>query len=196
MRLAAVAALAFMLAGSFAAADGSDGAGDYDLTAGGTIIMLRHSTAPGTGDPRGFDLDDITTQRNLSDQGRAQAKDLGAHLRNAGLGTAPVFSSAWWRCLETAELLGLGEPEVFGGLNSFFGRPSARDEILQELRSFFESLPTDGDPVVLVTHQVNITAVTGAVPASGCGVVLRANGTGSPDVIATIENGGRVATLP
>ena len=82
---------------------------------------MRHATAPGTGDPAEFQLDDCATQRNLSAVGREQARATGARLRAAGITSAEVYSSQWCRCLETARLLGLGEVLELPALNSFFG---------------------------------------------------------------------------
>ena len=79
-----------------------------ELAQPGRVLMLRHATAPGFGDPPEFRLGDCSTQRNLDATGRAQATALGERLRAAGLGEARVFSSAWCRCQETARLLNLG----------------------------------------------------------------------------------------
>ena len=54
--------------------------------------------APGTGDPSHFRLQDCQTQRNLSQQGVEQAKELGAQLSQAGLKIADIFTSQWCRC--------------------------------------------------------------------------------------------------
>ncbi len=147
----------------------------------GLVIMIRHALAPGTGDPAGFDLRNRATQRNLNDIGRAEARAIGEKLRAAGLGGARVFTSEWWRCQETAELLDLGEVQALPALNSFFGDPAMQDPAMRALREFFEGLPADGQPIVMVTHQVNITALTGVVPRPGDGVFLRLNGTGDPE---------------
>lgn len=150
----------------------------------GTILLIRHALAPGTGDPAGFDPDDCSTQRNLDDTGRAQARALGQRLRAAGLGAeTPVFTSLWCRCQETARLLGLGTPRVHPGLASFYEDHVDRDKTLAELARLLSSLPVDGPPVVLVTHQVNITAVTGRFPGSAEVFVLRADGTDRPAFI-------------
>ncbi len=151
-----------------------------DLTAPGTVIMLRHAHAPGTGDPAGFDLADGRTQRNLAERGRAQARELGRRLRAAGLADAQVFTSEWHRCRETAALLALGPVETLPALNSFFARPGERDRLMAALRDWLRTRPPDAAPVVLVTHQVNITALTGHYPAEGSGVVLQLNGTAQP----------------
>ena len=48
-----------------------------DLKEGGKLILIRHSDAPGTGDPGHFNLNDCKTQRNLSAEGIEQAKRIG-----------------------------------------------------------------------------------------------------------------------
>jgi broad specificity phosphatase PhoE len=144
------------------------------------VLMLRHALAPGTGDPSAFRIGDCSTQRNLNDEGRMQARRLGDSLRAAGLSRARVYSSQWCRCLETARLLNLGPVAELPALNSFFDRAEDRDERIAALRRFLAGLPLDGEPVVLVTHQVTITAVSGVFPGSGTGVILRLDGSGNP----------------
>lgn len=158
------------------------------LNEGGFVIMLRHALAPGVGDPENFRVGDCTTQRNLSEQGRAQARRLGERLRAHGIDQAEVYSSQWCRCLETAELLMLGPVEQLPALNSFFSRPADRESNLQALRAFLAELPEDGPPVILVTHQVTISAIAGHGTVSGEAVVLEADGTGQPPVVGTIDS--------
>jgi broad specificity phosphatase PhoE len=156
------------------------------LDEGGYVVMLRHATAPGVGDPENFRLGDCATQRNLSDEGRAQARRLGERLR-AGVAAAVVYSSQWCRCLDTAELLDLGQVQELPALNSFFARPADRTTKLDALRRFLAGLAEDGPPVILVTHQVTISAITGRSAASGEAIVLKVDGTGRPPVVGTIE---------
>ena len=157
------------------------------LNEGGYALMLRHATAPGVGDPDNFRLGDCASQRNLSDEGRAEARRLGERLRAKGIASAEVYSSQWCRCLETAELLDLGPVEQLPALNSFFSRPAERAPNLDALRRFLADLPGDGPPVILVTHQVTISAITGRDTVSGEAVVLAVDGTGRPPVAGTIE---------
>jgi phosphohistidine phosphatase SixA len=156
------------------------------LGEGGYVIMLRHATAPGVGDPENFRLGDCATQRNLSDEGRAVARRLGERLRAQGIVAAGVYSSQWCRCLETAELLDVGPVEQLPALNSFFARPANRAPNLDALRRFLADLPEEGPPVILVTHQVTISAITGRGAASGEAVVLAVDGTGRPPVVGMI----------
>jgi broad specificity phosphatase PhoE len=142
------------------------------LRGGGQVLLIRHAEAPGTGDPEGFRLGDCSTQRNLSEAGRDQARAIGAWLRDRGIARARVFSSQWCRCLETAELLALGAVAELPALNSFYERPSDREPNLAALRSFIAARPTTGELLVLVTHQVTISAVSGEFVRSGQGVIM------------------------
>ena len=179
-RLLLLLAACLILPAAFAAAP-------PDLRLPGTVIVLRHAYAPGTGDPAGFDLADCRTQRNLSDEGRAQARALGRQLRAGGLtSSTAVFTSPWCRCQETARLLGLASPVVLGALRSFYATPDETEQIMTELRAFLQALPVDGPPLVLVTHQVNISALTQEFMASGEGVVLRLDGSPKPPLVGRI----------
>jgi phosphohistidine phosphatase SixA len=157
-----------------------------ELAKPGRVLMLRHANAPGTGDPPQFRLDDCATQRNLDAAGRAQARRLGEQLARAGITKARVFSSQWCRCLETATLLGLGTVEPLPALNSFYPVPEQRDARMAALRSFLASLPVDGPPVVLVTHQFTISEFTGGGVPSGGGSLFRLDGTGQPRWLGAI----------
>jgi broad specificity phosphatase PhoE len=158
------------------------------LRAGTHVALVRHAIAPGTGDPAGFALDDCATQRNLSSQGRLQAEAVGARLRGHGIGQASVYSSAWCRCLETARLLAVGKVDRLPLLDSFFRRPERRDAQTAALRAWLAQLGnTNTTPVVLVTHQVNITALTGVYPAQGALLVVGAGADGTVDVLGVID---------
>ncbi|MBK1838754.1 histidine phosphatase family protein [Azospirillum sp. YIM B02556] len=153
------------------------------LETAGLVVLMRHAEAPGTGDPPGFKLDDCSTQRLLSDDGRAQAGRIGERMRQLGIGEARVLSSQWCRCLDTARLLDLGPVKEMPALNSFIGSPEEEKDRVTELRQFLADLPPDGKPVVLVTHQVTVTALTGIFPTSGEAILLRANGTPAPELL-------------
>lgn len=137
---------------------------------GANVIFMRHALAPGFGDPADFDISRCETQRNLNDEGREQARELGEKLRATRLVFDEVLSSQWCRCTETTELLGLGDWSTFAGLNSFFQGYAEREATLAKLKTYLNSLSGD-ELVVMVSHQVVISAVTGISPPSG-GIVL------------------------
>jgi broad specificity phosphatase PhoE len=150
----AIVALALLL---FAAPAHADDALWERLKQGGHYLMLRHATAPGTYDPPGYRLDDCSTQRNLSGEGREEARALGATLRANGVPIGRVLSSRWCRCLETARLA-FGRVEPWPALDSL--RRGEEDARTREMRALV-STPLAGPNVVLVTHQFNIRAATG-----------------------------------
>jgi len=181
-----IAALAAVFCSSPAQSSERDAALWKALHSGGHIALLRHAIAPGTGDPPEFMLGDCRTQRNLSAQGRDQAARIGELFRAHGMQTARVFSSQWCRCLETARLLGLGPVEERPFLNSFFNDYALREPQTGKLREWLDQQSL-GEPIVLVTHQVNITALTGVYPGSGELVIVRRSETGELAVVGTIE---------
>jgi broad specificity phosphatase PhoE len=169
---------------------GSPVAGSEDpwaaLRQGGHVALIRHALAPGTGDPAGFTPGACDTQRNLSEEGREQARRIGDLFRENGIPQARVFTSAWCRSRETAELLRLGPVTALEPLDSFFRRRSEGDDQTRALADWIaeqDALP----PIVLVTHQVNITALTGVFPGSG--EILIVGREGESTVVR-----GRVAT--
>lgn len=156
------------------------------LRDGGHVALMRHAIAPGVGDPAGFRLDDCTTQRKLSARGRAQARAIGERFRANGIATAAVFSSQWCRCIDTARELALGEVVAFPGLNSFFADRGEEARHTAAVRALIGERARSPLPLVLVTHQVNITALTGVFPASGEIIVLRVDGD-TPSVAGRIR---------
>ena len=137
----------------------------------GHILFIRHALAPGFGDPDQFQLRRCDTQRNLDEQGRNQARNLGKLLKNSGIPFDQVYSSQWCRCLETAELLNLGPVIEEPGLNSFFEGIVNQEETLTRLREKLKEIQTEGERVIMVTHYVTISAITGKAVSSGGGVV-------------------------
>jgi phosphohistidine phosphatase SixA len=153
------------------------------LADGGHVALMRHAYAPGTGDPEHFRLEDCSTQRNLDQTGRDQARRTGEAFRDHGVAIGRVLSSRWCRCLETAELLGLGEVVAFAPLDSFFGDRARGPDQTAALRALLADADAEGPSLVMVTHQVNITALTGIFPRSGEIVVLR---LGGPAIFETL----------
>lgn len=151
-------------------------ANDWDtLRAPGTIALMRHALAPGTSDPAGFRLDACETQRNLDARGRAQASKTGAAFRDQGISFDQVWTSQWCRTRETAELLDIGPVVDTPALNSFFEDFSPSGVQTAEVMDLLRS--TQGR-VMIVSHQVNIRALTGQSTRSGEVLVARLDGAG------------------
>ena len=156
------------------------------LRSGGTVALLRHALAPDTGDPAAFALGDCSTQRNLSEAGRVLARRIGALFRTHGIDDAIVFSSQWCRCLETAQLLNLGRVRELPALNSFFSLYERQEAQIMAIKAWVCRQKLNA-PVILVTHQVNITGLTDVFPGSGELVIVRRSEDGGLTKLGTIE---------
>ena len=145
------------------------------LRTGGCAMMIRHAqTVSGVGDPPNFDLAVCSTQRNLSEAGRAQAQALGVWFKAKGLQPRAVLTSAWCRCIDTANLA-FGHHALWQPLNSTFGNSALQPEQTAKLRQALGQIPK-GQFEVWVTHQVNMTAFTGEYPSMGEGFVVDPHG--------------------
>lgn len=158
-----------------------------ELNQAGTIVLFRHATAPGVGDPPNFKLNDCPTQRNLDDKGRAEARKLGEQFRSRKITVGAVLSSQWCRTRDTARLA-FGNEVVKDepAFNSFFSRSAGiSDEQTTQARAILSRWRGPGT-LVVVTHQVNITALTGSNAASAEGVVVRPAADGSLKVLGSV----------
>ena len=151
-----------------------------DLTDGQHVLLMRHADAPGFGDPAGYVISQCSTQRNLGDYGKRQAKAIGAWLTNQGIQKADVFSSPWCRCLDTANLLNKGSVKIEPSLGSFFDNMSLEKGQTKALGAFIknELVKSSKTPLILVTHHVNIEAYTGKVVGVGDMVLVKVGKNG------------------
>lgn len=148
------------------------------LKGGGQVVVIRHAlTTPGVGDPEGMKLDDCSTQRNLSDAGRAHARQLGEAFRQRGIAVGQLLSSPWCRSIETAKLAFGKTPEVTPALGNLFGRSEESGRQLAVLRPLAGQKPASGN-TVMVSHGSTIYALTGISPDTGEMVVLTPQGGG------------------
>ena len=152
-----------------------------DLTDGQHVLLMRHADAPGFGDPSGYRLDQCSTQRNLDEAGRQQSVLIGRWLTAQGVSSPKIFSSVWCRCTDTARLMALGAVTVEPSLNSFFDDMRLAKPQTVALQAFIAaSLKTyPKQPLILVTHHVNIEAFTGRVVSVGDMVLVRVRPDGS-----------------
>ena len=157
------------------------------VAAGGVVVAFRHALAPGTYDPPGFRLADCSTQRNLDDVGRAQARRIGAWFEARRLRPAAVRSSPWCRCLDTARLA-FGHAQAWAALGSpRAGTEEVNAAALAELRTALATATAQrGRFEVWVTHQFVLSALTGASVGSGEGLLLRTQPNGEPQILATL----------
>jgi phosphohistidine phosphatase SixA len=141
----------------------------------GGVLLIRHAaTESGLGDPPGFVIGQCRTQRNLSEAGRQASRALGAWFQAQNFKPDAVRSSQWCRCQDTARLA-FGAYEDWPALNSTFAGQGDSAAQQQALRERLQALPA-GRTEVWVTHQVNMTGLTGAYPGMGEGFLVDRQG--------------------
>ncbi|MDQ0314256.1 histidine phosphatase family protein [Amorphus orientalis] len=143
----------------------------WEALRNGGVAIIRHARAPGTGDPSNFRLGDCTTQRNLSQTGRDQSRRLGDRFREEGVDVGAALHSRWCRARDTAELAFPDAAAPEPALDSFFQNRSRSDAQTRATREIVAGWDGPG-ALVLVTHQVNVTALTGVFPREGEVVVI------------------------
>ena len=129
------------------------------LKDGGKLIFIRHAYAPGSGDPNNFNLNDCSTQRNLSEDGRKQAQYIGNFFTKNKIKIDKVLSSEWCRCKDTAKYA-FNEYNTFSALNSFYSSKFAKNEKrqIQELKNYIKNWESKKN-LILVTHYVVISSM-------------------------------------
>ena len=138
-----------------------------ELQKGGKLIFIRHAYAPGGGDPDNFNINDCSTQRNLSESGRIQSQNIGSFFKVNKIRIAKVYSSEWCRCKETASIA-FNNFETKNFLNSFFSTqfaPNRKKQII-DFDEFIGNWDEDQN-LVFVTHYVVISEILNYAPSSG-----------------------------
>lgn len=173
LRLAAV-----LIAILAAVPAGATEAGWALLRNGGQVVLINHAHAPGSGDPANFDLEDCTTQRNLSDRGRQQARRMGALFFARAAPIAQVLTSRYCRARDTADLaFGEDVVEIFEALDYF--EPGSKAEkiqteaVLERIRGY-----SGAGNLLMVTHQPNIQALAGVAAREGEAIILSRSSDG------------------
>ena len=153
------------------------------LEDGGKLIFIRHAYAPGNGDPAGFNLNDCSTQRNLSDDGRKQAQRIGEFFNKNKIEIDKVLSSEWCRCKETAKIA-FKNYSTNSFLNSFYSSKFSKnkDKQLKAFNYYIKNLEIEKN-LIFVTHYVFIHEILNYSPSSGEIVVSDKN----LNIIGSIE---------
>jgi phosphohistidine phosphatase SixA len=158
----------------------------------GYVLLLRHTLAPGVADPENFKLDDCSTQRNLSQVGRDDAKSVGQWLKRLDIKIARVESSRWCRAKETAQLLDIGKVRLNSNLDSLL---QSKDPVkaIQSVRvkKQIVNYRNKSGLLVLVGHYINIGALTGVGVESGEGVLVKADSKGVIRIVGYTPKLGR-----
>jgi broad specificity phosphatase PhoE len=134
------------------------------LRAGGLVIVVRHgATFPDQADTDPLNFDNISTQRNLNDKGKALAKAFGDALRQVGIPVGKVYTSKYNRAYETAVIAGLKNIEktvdlTEGGL---VVTPNENTRRIEAFHKMLGTAPKQGTNTILITHKPNVVDALG-----------------------------------
>jgi phosphohistidine phosphatase SixA len=150
----------------------------------GYVLLMRHALAPGIGDPENFQVNDCSTQRNLNQEGRQDAREIGQWLVRREVKIFRVESSRWCRAKETAQLLDIGRVRLNKNLDSLFrdSDPLNDPQTANIKKRILDHRKIKG-LLVMVGHSVNIQALTNVSLESGEGVLIRATSQGKIKVV-------------
>ncbi len=157
------------------------------LRQGRCVVAFRHALAPGTFDPPQFKAGDCSTQRNLSNEGRYQARRIGAWFKQQALMPATVRSSPWCRCIDTATLA-FGSASPWAELGSPRGAAEGTHrEGLQTLRQALQHASArPGRFEAWISHMFVLSDLAQTNTASGEALLLQADHCGIPVVLARL----------
>jgi phosphohistidine phosphatase SixA len=150
----------------------------------GYVLLMRHALAPGIGDPANFKVTDCSTQRNLNEEGRKDAREIGQWLARREVKIFRVESSRWCRAKETAQLLNIGKVRLNKNLDSLFrdSDPISDPQTANIKKRILDHRKAKG-LLIMVGHSVNIQALTDISLESGEGVLVRATAQGKLEVM-------------
>jgi phosphohistidine phosphatase SixA len=160
------------------------------LRAGGFIIYFRHtSTDFGQNDEQMTGYEDCARQRNLTDQGRDEARHIGAAVERLHLPIGEVLASPFCRTMETARLI-FGRAQATAAVRGGPAHPDSLDRYA-ELRKILSQSPPAGTDLVIVSHGNPFAAVAGTpYLAEGEAAIIRPLGERGFRIVARVTKSG------
>jgi len=167
---------------------------------GGHVIVLRHgATHSDQADTDPLNIQDVSKQRQLNDQGRALAKTIGDSMRKLNIPVGQVRTSMFFRAVETGRLLGFGEVQSTADITEggLVVTPSENNRRAQAMRALAATVPPAATNVVLVSHKPNIMDAFGKDwfdIREGEASIFKPDGSGGYTLVARVQ-AGEWATL-
>lgn len=156
------------------------------LQEGGLVVYLRHAATDRSKDDAGLlELDDCSTQRNLNDAGRRQARTIGRAFRELEIPVGEVRASEYCRTRETAELA-FGRAELEPDLTGFPGEGDpGYDGRVRATKELLAAAPEEGN-TVLVAHVKNLEAAAAISVEEGELAVFEPRGEDGFDLLGRV----------
>ncbi len=164
-----------------------------DLRWGGYVIVFRHgATVSDRVSTDSMSRKNVPAQRQLSEQGRAQATSIGKAMRKLRIPVALVLTSTIQRAIDTGKLLGFGDVAATADLAESGPEMSAgdNDRHAQALRKLVAERPPADNNVVIVSHKPNIVDAFGkdwSDVREGEASIFEADGRGGYKLVARIQ---------
>jgi phosphohistidine phosphatase SixA len=169
------------------------------LRQGGYVLVIRHgATDDSQKDAYPFVFDDMKKQRQLSEQGRQAARDIGAALKTLGIPLGEIYTSQLNRAVETGSLISgsqtIAKSELTdsgAGSASAMAKPTgANTKGGAAIRDLVNAAPKPASNNVLITHKTNIADAFGKEfgnVAEGEAIVLKPNPSGAPTLVDRVQ---------
>jgi phosphohistidine phosphatase SixA len=169
------------------------------LKQGGYVLVIRHfATDDSQKDVYPFVFDDMKKQRQLSEQGRQAARDMGAALKTLGVPLGVIYTSQLNRAVETGSLISGSHTTVKSELTdsgagsaSAMAKPTgANTKVGEAVRDLVNLTPKPATNNVLITHKTNIADAFGKEfgnVAEGEAIVFKPNPSGGPTLIDRVQ---------
>lgn len=161
------------------------------LRDGGYVLFVRHTatTEGGTDDPA--KASDCSKQRNLTEEGRQQARDIGRAVDELDVPVGRVLASPYCRTMETARLAFGDDARPEEALLPPPGVDApGQEQAVAATKELLAEEPEDDTNTVLVGHVSSIEPAAGATPEEGGGVVFRPDGDGGFQIVAEVAPAG------
>jgi phosphohistidine phosphatase SixA len=170
-----------------------------ELRHGGYVLVVRHvATDDSQKDVYPFVFDDLKKQRQLSEEGRKVAREMGVALKALGIRLGDIYTSKLNRAIETGSLLSEkgGNPvseltDSGAGSASAMANPSgSNSKVGTAIRSLVNKVPAVGTNSLLVTHKTNIADAFGKTFSDvkeGEALVYKPDPSGLPRFVGRIK---------
>jgi virginiamycin B lyase len=173
------------------------------LRRGGYVLAFRHAATDFSMTDTTRDLRDCSRQRNLTADGRREARSIGREFRRLGIPVGRVLASPFCRTRETATLaFGRAVPSRALLSAEFFEGERAGERQPARLRELLVTPPRRATNTILVSHNFSIDDATGESVAEGEALIVTpGQGRRGFEVVSRLEVGewgrlGRTAAGP
>ncbi len=157
------------------------------LRQGGHVILIRHAASnKSQEDAAKVDLNNCNTQRNLSREGRIDARQIGQGIDTLQIPVGKVFSSPFCRAMDTGRLA-FSRVEPSRSLNYVTNSSADEKKAASMLKPLLSNLPATGTNTILISHSTNIKATLGFVPEEGEALIFKPEGNSKYELLGRIR---------